>query len=376
MSTTEKRTSPSPLHSLLAGTIAGAVEGFLTYPTEFVKTQAQLASNAAASASASASGSSVAASASASDAVKSKSMPGSVRYISYGALPAHKLNIAATASAAATAPAPTVAMPRAGASAMQIVRDTWKVHGIPGFFRGAGAMVTGNSAKAGVRFLTYDTIQNLLRPKEDAATASSGGKPKLGMGRSILAGFLAGSAEAMLAVTPSDAIKTRMIQDSLQPAHLRKFNGPIDAVRKIVATEGLAGLYRGLSATVLRQGANSSVRLTSYSVLKSLQTQAGYAKSTAATFAAGAGAGLITVYLTMPFDVVKTRLQQSPPSSSSRASAQRPSILSCGVDIVKREGVKSLWKGTTPRLTRLIFSGGIAFTAYETVIGWLNPPTL
>ncbi|CBQ73200.1 probable CTP1-Mitochondrial citrate transporter-member of the mitochondrial carrier (MCF) family [Sporisorium reilianum SRZ2] len=302
MSTTEKRASPSPLHSLLAGTIAGAVEGFLTYPTEFVKTQAQLASNAAAS-----------------------------------------------------------------ASAMQIVRDTWKAHGITGFFRGAGAMVTGNSAKAGVRFLTYDTIQNLLRPK----TSAEGGKEKLGMGRSILAGFLAGSAEAMLAVTPSEAVKTRMIQDSLQPAHLRKFTGPVDAVQKIVGAEGIAGLYRGLGATVLRQGANSAVRLTSYSVLKSVQTQAGYGKSTAATFASGAGAGLITVYLTMPFDVVKTRLQQSP---SGAAVKQRPSILACGVDIVKREGVKSLWKGTTPRLTRLIFSGGIAFTAYETVIGWLNPP--
>ena len=194
------------------------------------------------------------------------------------------------------------------------------------------------------------------------------------MGRSNLAGFLAGSAEAMLAVTPSEAVKTRMIQDSLQPAHLRKFKGPIDAVRKIISAEGLAGLYRGLGATVLRQGANSSVRLTSYSVLKSVQTQAGYGTSTAATFASGAGAGLITVYLTMPFDVIKTRLQQSPSASSANAAVKSPSILSCGVDIVRKEGVKNLWKGTTPRLTRLIFSGGIAFTAYETVIGWLNPP--
>lgn len=288
MSTTEKRASPSPLHSLLAGTIAGAVEGFLTYPTEFVKTQAQLASNAAA-------GASSAATTSADAVSKSKSMPGSVRYISYGALPAHKLNMAA----AATTTTWPLATPRAGASAMQIVRDTWSAHGITGFFRGAGAMVTGNSAKAGVRFLTYDTIQSLLRPQTTSTATSN--KEKLGLARSILAGFIAGSAEAMLAVTPSEAVKTRMIQDSLQPAHLRKFNGAFDAVRKIVAAEGLPGLYRGLGATVLRQGANSSVRLTSYSVLKSVQTQAGLGKSTAATFASGAGAGLITVYLTMPF---------------------------------------------------------------------------
>lgn len=345
MPAAEKRSLPSPIHSLLAGTIAGAVEGFLTYPTEFVKTQAQLASNAASHAFPS----------------KPKHVPASVRYISYGALPAHKLNIGADASSTTA-----VKAPKAAAGAMQIVRDTWKAHGVRGFFQGAGAMVTGNSAKAGVRFLTYDTIQNLLRPK------NTSGKERLGMGRSVLAGFLAGSAEALLAVTPSEAVKTRMIQDSLQPAHLRKFKGPIDAVQKIVAVEGAAGLYRGLGATVLRQGANSSVRLTSYSVLKSVQTEAGYGKSTAATFASGAGAGLITVYLTMPFDVVKTRMQQSP-SAGTSSNAARPSILTCGVDIIKREGVKSLWKGTTPRLTRLIFSGGIAFTAYEAVIGWLNP---
>ncbi len=161
-------------------------------PDRVCQNSSQLASNAAASAS------------NATSSSKPKNVPGSVRYISYGALPAHKLNIAA-----AEAPASSVVTPRAGASAMQIVRDTWKAHGVTGFFRGAGAMVTGNSAKAGVRFLTYDTIQNLLRPK---TTATSGSKEKLDMGRSILAGFLAGSAEAMLAVTPSEAVKTRMIQ--------------------------------------------------------------------------------------------------------------------------------------------------------------------
>lgn len=358
MSSSDKRSRPTAMHSLMAGTFAGAVEGFLTYPTEFVKTQAQLASNAASSSQASSSF--------ADAQPKVKGAAGSVRFISYGALPAHKLNMASQAAAMAPS-APS--MPKAGASAMQIVRDTWRAHGVTGFFRGAGAMVTGNSAKAGVRFLTYDTIQNLLRPK---ATAQGAGKEKLGMGRSIVAGFLAGSAEALLAVTPSEAIKTRMIQDSLQPKHLRKYSGGIDAVHKIVGAEGIAGLYRGLGATMLRQGANSAVRLTSYSVLKSMQAQAGYAKSTTATFAAGAGAGLITVYLTMPFDVVKTRMQQSP-SVAAGSVAKRPSILACGMGVVRNEGVKSLWKGTTPRLTRLIFSGGIAFTAYETVIGWLNP---
>ena len=35
---------PTQVESLVAGTFAGAVEGFITYPAEFVKTRAQFAS--------------------------------------------------------------------------------------------------------------------------------------------------------------------------------------------------------------------------------------------------------------------------------------------------------------------------------------------
>lgn len=35
--------SEKPLASLLAGTTAGAIEGFVTYPTEYAKTQLQFA---------------------------------------------------------------------------------------------------------------------------------------------------------------------------------------------------------------------------------------------------------------------------------------------------------------------------------------------
>lgn len=298
--------TPTALQSLFAGATAGAVEGFLTYPTEFVKTQVQLA----------------------------RSSGGVVRL-------------------AATNGGTSVAVPAPGA--LQIVQQTWITRGPTGFFSGATAMVTGNSLKAGVRFLTYDSIKRALRDDQG----------KLSLPRSILAGFLAGVCEGAIAVTPSEAIKTRLIQDSRKEPDQRQFKGLIHGTRTIMKNEGIAGIYRGLNATMLRQGANSAVRLSSYSFLRSLEKQAGYKPTSTSTFVLGATAGVITVYATMPFDVVKTRLQ-------SAEAAQYGGLVRCASNLVKQEGVKALWKGTTPRLTRLIFSGGIAFTVYEACISFLT----
>lgn len=59
---------------------------------------------------------------------------------------------------------------------------------------------------------------------------------------------MAGTAESIVAVTPSEAIKTRMIQDttSAQP----RFRSTTHALRIIVKEEGVLGLYRGLGSVV------------------------------------------------------------------------------------------------------------------------------
>lgn len=47
-------------------------------------------------------------------------------------------------------------------------------------------------------------------------------------------------------------------------------------------------------------------------------------------------------------------------------------LLTCARNIVANEGALRLWAGTGPRLTRLIFSGGIAFSVYEAVMDVLK----
>ncbi|KAL9541113.1 hypothetical protein MBANPS3_009304 [Mucor bainieri] len=230
---------------------------------------------------------------------------------------------------------------------------TIRTHGLSAMYTGVSALAIGNAAKAGVRFLTYDQIANALRDKDG----------KLSGVRSMLAGLGAGMTEAALVVTPSETIKTKLIHDKNSAAP--RYKGLVHGTKLIVAEEGLGGVYRGLGPVMARQGANSAVRFTSYSYFKTAlqqwRGQGDEALPTAHTFAAGAMAGIVTVYTTMPLDVVKTRMQ------GLDARTLYKNSFDCLVQVVKQNGIFSLWKGTTPRLTRLIFSGGIVFTVYEKV---------
>ncbi|KAF8809852.1 citrate transporter [Phlegmacium glaucopus] len=274
-----------PLHSLFAGATAGAIEAFVTYPTEFVKTRSQFSGK--------------------------KEKP------------------------------------------ISIIKDTLRTKGIAGLYSGCTALVVGNSVKAGVRFVSYDHFKQKLADSEGKVSAP----------RSLLAGLGAGMMEAIFAVTPSETIKTKLIDDAKRPNP--QYRGLIHGTASIIRQEGIFGIYRGLFPVMMRQGANSAVRFTTYATLKQFvqgTARPGQQLPSAITFGIGGIAGLVTVYTTMPLDVIKTRMQSLEARSLYRNSFH------CAYRIFTEEGILRFWTGTTPRLARLVLSGGIVFTVYENII--------
>jgi solute carrier family 25 (mitochondrial citrate transporter), member 1 len=115
--------------------------------------------------------------------------------------------------------------------------------------------------------------------------------------------------------------------------------------------------------TTIKQSATSAVRMGSYNSLKELSKQNGVPQNSLTTFGIGGVAGIITVYATQPFDTIKTM------SQSARGAGVREAFSR----VIMTSGVSALWRGSTMRLGRLIFSGGIVFTVYENVSNFLNP---
>ena len=152
---------------------------------------------------------------------------------------------------------------------------------------------------------------------------------------------------------------TPRIDDAKGPKRMASF---ATGTRLIVREQGFAGLYRGLVPTTMKQSATSAVRMGSYNVLKEAFQDKNIPINGATTFGMGAMAGIITVYATQPFDTVKTRVQ------SVRGESMKEAL----GGILRERGIKGLWNGSTMRLGRLIFSGGIVFSVYEHVAALLG----
>ncbi|RMZ01599.1 hypothetical protein D0862_06305 [Hortaea werneckii] len=277
------KTRLSPVASLMAGSIAGAVEASITYPFEFAKTRAQLRPDR---------------------------------------------------------------IGRASNNPLLALRTTIAQEGVRSVYTGCTTLIAGTALKAGVRFLTFDTTQALLADENGKLTAT----------RRVLAGMAAGAMESILAVTPTERIKTALIDDA---KGARRFNSAIHATTTILREQGIQGVYRGLLSTTIKQSATSAVRMGLYSTLReAYATRSSNAKpSSAVSFAIGAIAGIGTVYATQPFDTIKTRAQAAKGESFVRAIA----------GVVQTDGIKGFWRGSTMRLGRLVLSGGIVFSVYEKV---------
>lgn len=231
-----------------------------------------------------------------------------------------------------------------------------RTQGVGALYVGCPAFVVGNTVKALVRFLGFEALKAMLADRQG----------KLSGPRGVLAGLGAGLLESVVAVTPFEAIKTALIDDR-QTARPKYQNGVVSGTVKLVRDLGFRGIYAGLVPVLLRQAANQAVRLGSYNAIKTMVqlatgTRPDEPLSLAATFAVGSFAGIITVYSTMPIDTVKTRMQ------ALGADKLYTSTLNCFVRIFKDEGLLTFWKGATPRLGRLVLSGGIVFTIYEKML--------
>lgn len=160
----------------------------------------------------------------------------------------------------------------------------------------------------------------------------------------MLSGVCAGVAESVAVLTPGENLKTRLIEDR---AGRQIYRSSTHAIREILRTEGPLSFFRGVWPVTLKQSSNAMVRFTSYNYL-SAQLKPIVGGPTSAV--AGALAGVITVYCTMPFDNLKTQLQ------SSQGKSMYTGSWDCAQKLVQHGGVPMLWKGTTPRLVRLSVS--------------------
>ncbi|KAL2945305.1 Nicotinamide adenine dinucleotide transporter 1 chloroplastic [Bienertia sinuspersici] len=199
---------------------------------------------------------------------------------------------------------------------------------------------------------------------------------------SILCNAAAGAGAGVIAasfVCPLDIIKTRLQVHGLSTIG----NGApvkgriiVSSLEQIFYKEGLRGMYRGLSPTVLALLPNWAVYFTIYEQLKRFLGTDGYCGalvdgnhqlSVGANVIAASAAGAATVIATNPLWVVKTRFQTQ---GLREGVVPYKSTLSALRRIAQTEGVRGLYSGLVPALAG-VSHVAIQFPIYEQVKSYL-----
>ncbi|XP_056147723.1 mitoferrin-2 [Lampris incognitus] len=180
----------------------------------------------------------------------------------------------------------------------------------------------------------------------------------------MLAGAVAGIMEHCL-MFPIDCVKTRM--QSLQPDPAARYRNVMDALRRIITTEGIWRPMRGLNATAIGAGPAHALYFACYEKLKKTLSDVIHpgANSHLANGAAGCVATLLHDAAMNPAEVVKQRMQMY--------NSPYCSVLDCVRAVWQKEGTAAFYRSYTTQLTMNIPFQALHFMTYEYLQELLNP---
>jgi len=154
--------------------------------------------------------------------------------------------------------------------------------------------------------------------------------------------------------TPFDLALVRMAADGRLPVEQRQnYKSAFDAVIRVASAEGVTGLWKGCGPTVTRACFFNMGQLATYAHFKEDLVHQGFPDTAPTHLVAAFGSGFCATVVSLPFDVAKSRLQQTVVKGAEGAAIPAYSgMFDCLMKIAQTEGVPSLWKGFAPAFTR------------------------
>ncbi|XP_040831560.1 solute carrier family 25 member 48 [Ochotona curzoniae] len=153
------------------------------------------------------------------------------------------------------------------------------------------------------------------------------------------------------------SVRSRAVAPGEQPA----YQGPVHCIATVVRTEGLAGLYRGSSAMLLRDVPGYCFYFVPYVFLSEWISPEPHANlSPYAVWLAGGMAGAISWGTATPMDVVKSRLQ-----ADGVHFNKYKGVLDCICQSYQQEGLRVFFRGITVNAVRGFPTSAAMFLGYE-----------
>ncbi|XP_015930966.1 solute carrier family 25 member 32 isoform X2 [Parasteatoda tepidariorum] len=187
----------------------------------------------------------------------------------------------------------------------------------------------------------------------------------------LIAG-ISGGVTSTLVLHPLDLLKIRFAVNDGQLLTRPNYQGLGNAVSTIIREEGIRGLYRGVTPNCWGAGASWGFYFLFYNAIKAYMTdtddKSKITLGPGSHMLAAAEAGVITLFITNPIWVVKTRmcLQYQPCSTASSLppSKHYNGMLDALSKVYRHEGIPGMYKGLVPGMFG-VSHGALQFMAYE-----------
>lgn len=247
-----------------------------------------------------------------------------------------------------------------------ILRSIYVTEGFGALWKGIGPTVVGVMPARAIYFSAYSHGKHML-------TDYNGGKETslVHLGAAACAGITTATA-----TNPIWMVKTKMQLQSSATASSLLYKNSFDCAVKIFQTEGIRGLYKGLTASFLGIG-ESSLQWVMYEKMKKDLAASRLRKAQARdvtftlapgadpksllnwldVFAVAAVSKLFAAVVSYPHEVLRTRLRED--------SSKYTGLIQTTARIWKEEGATAFYGGMTAHLLRVVPNSAILFFCYE-----------
>eukprot|EP00927_Polykrikos_kofoidii_P082810 TRINITY_DN8330_c1_g1_i1.p1 TRINITY_DN8330_c1_g1~~TRINITY_DN8330_c1_g1_i1.p1 ORF type:complete len:322 (+),score=31.43 TRINITY_DN8330_c1_g1_i1:134-967(+) len=234
--------------------------------------------------------------------------------------------------------------------------------GLAAFWRGNLANCIRYAPQLGSALAFNDAIKSLF-PKCNSKT-----QIWQSFGMNLCSGGLAGGI-AYTICYPLDFARTRLASDV--GSGKKTFSGIGDSIMKTVTNQGITGLYRGWTVTIVVAFVYRAGQLGTFSQIMSMNPYEGDKGITGlmAAFVAAQVARIAVLPFCYPFDTVRRRLMLE--SEIARPERVYTGAVDCAKQVLLREGLRGMYKGMIPELARGAGSS-IVIVAYDRTKAILN----
>lgn len=171
---------------------------------------------------------------------------------------------------------------------------------------------------------------------------------------------------ATLTVHPLDVVRINMQVDSSSGAK-RLYRGIFHCAKVVFETQGIKGLYAGISAGIFRQVTYGVPRMAIYPMLVDLAMDPSQKSlSLPMKFLCGASAGAIASLAGVPSEVCMVRM-----AADAKMKKEDPlrrnytGVMNALTRIAKEEGILTLWEGTVPTVARAVLLNAGQLAVYS-----------